>query len=174
MVELSQQLPAQPYLVEDLREPSTINKKQSTSKWKPVLDRGLPGVGANKLQTNIKEEEAEEKEPSSISNFVEKLAADQNFKLKTISPKRSRHNSFSNDQINVDRNVGCTVTTPIEEKPAIGTILNDYSTTASSLTGRKRSTSSSSTGSKPFSLSTEVHHQPQELSLGKKNENKFF
>lgn len=144
--------------MEDLRELSTTNKKQSASKWKPV--------GTDKLQTDIKVEEAEEKEPSSISNFVKKLAADQTFKLKTISPKRSRHNSLSNDLISSDRKVGSTVTTPIEEKPAIGTILSDISTVANSITSRKRSTSSSSTGSKP-SLSTEVNHKPQDTLLGK-------
>lgn len=164
MVELSQQLPAQPYLVEDLRESSTANQKQNESKWKPVFDRGLPAVGSNKLKTNIKEEEAEEAEPSSISNFVKKLAADQTFKLKTISPKRSRHNSCSNDLFNNDWKVGSTLTIPIEEKPLS---MSDNSMIVSSLTGRKRSTSSSSTGSRPSSLSAEILHQAQDVLSGK-------
>ena len=164
VVELSQQLPAQPYLVEDLRESSNVNKKTTgTSKWKPVLDRGLSGIDGDKILTNIKkeEEEEEDEEPSSISNFVQKLAADQMFKLKTISPKRSRHNSLSKDSAIADKRVFTTTlpaesTTLLEEKPAIiGLTNNAFST--SSITSRKRSTSSSSSCSKPSA--TELHQQ---------------
>ena len=141
MVELSQKLPEQPYLVEDLRV-----SVPAPSKWKPVFNQGFEGVDDN--ISSVKKEEVEE-EPGSISNFVKKLADQHKFKLKTTNTSRqtiSTDNMIINNKTNFSI-VNSATTLNIEEKPMI-CVVDSSIQNAVTIGTRKRSTSSSSSNSK--------------------------